>query len=399
MRQSTVRSQLFLAVETARKSEVFHNYLEVRERVFEMLEQEQNEYGKPSLYWKEELARIEYMFDASPLIVSELREHCYHLTAVRPYDYRQHHSRWGMAFGRKLRLLRQQDEFGLLVPESPLLGGFGYEIDGGLFNLDTLKYYECLIALSKAGLLTSFRLGCGTRKIISEIGAGWGGFAYQFKTLCRNVTYIIIDFPQVLLFSAVYLKTLFPSAAVLFWGDKSEETLLRDCEAYDFVFLPNYFMDKAKLERLDLALNMISFQEMTSAQVDHYVRRIAELGSPYFYSFNAERSPHNDQLTTVSSIMGKYYWLTELKVLDIPYTAMPKSGFRATARKFETVVRRLLRGAKRKSYTIIAICLELENRRHKDGCYQLLWWVYVRAETGPISDPSGHRRSPRTARS
>jgi hypothetical protein len=83
----------------------------------------------------------------------------------------------------KLALLRQKESKGLLVPELPLLGGFGFTIDGDLYNLDTLKFYECLIALQKAGLLGDLTAEQNDRKIVVEIGGGWGGFAYQLKTL------------------------------------------------------------------------------------------------------------------------------------------------------------------------------------------------------------------------
>jgi hypothetical protein len=65
----------------------------------------------------------------------------------------------------------------------PYLGGFGFTIDGDLYNLDTLKFYECLIALQKAGLLGDLTAEQNDRKIVVEIGGGWGGFAYQLKTL------------------------------------------------------------------------------------------------------------------------------------------------------------------------------------------------------------------------
>ena len=49
-----------------------------------------------------------------------------------------------------------------------------------------------------------------------EIGAGWGGFAYQFKTLFPKTTYVVVDFPELFLFSASYLVTVFPEAKVRF---------------------------------------------------------------------------------------------------------------------------------------------------------------------------------------
>jgi hypothetical protein len=42
----------------------------------------------PSDYWSEELDNIDYMIEASPLIIRKLRHHAFHISNVRPYDYR-----------------------------------------------------------------------------------------------------------------------------------------------------------------------------------------------------------------------------------------------------------------------------------------------------------------------
>jgi len=325
-------------------SSQYRHYLEVRERVLGMIEEmQQLEAHSPSEYWKEELAGLDYMLDASPLIIRKLREHCYHLTGLRAYDYREHHEHKRHALANKLALLRQQESKGLLVPESPLLGGFGFTIDGDLYNLDTLKFYECLIALQKAGLLGDLAAENNDRKIVVEIGGGWGGFAYQLKTLFPEITYVIIDLPQAFLFSAVYLKTLFPAAKAFIHGDQPATSWLDDPKANDFIFLPHYLIENLKLDDIFLVINMVSFQEMTSAQVDNYVSRAAQLGCPNIYSLNRDRSRHNPQLTAVSSIISKYYHHSEIKVLDLAYVDLLKkaplpsssiNGFRAQPRSY-----------------------------------------------------------------
>jgi putative sugar O-methyltransferase len=322
----------------------YRHYLDVRERVLEMMdEMQQLEAHVPSEYWKAELAELDYMLDASPLIIRKLREHCYHLTGLRAYDYREHHEHKRHSFANKLALLRQQENKGLLVPESPLLGGFGHTIDGNLYNLDTLKFYECLIALQKSGLLGDLAAEQNGRKIVVEIGGGWGGFAYQLKTLFPEITYVIIDLPQAFLFSVVYLKTLFPAAKTFIHGDQSATSWIDDPKTNDFIFLPHYLIENLKLDDIFLVINMVSFQEMTSAQVDNYVRRAAQLGCPNIYSLNRDRSRHNSQLTAVSDIISKYYHHSEIKVLDLAYVDLPKkaplpsssiNGFRAQLRLY-----------------------------------------------------------------
>jgi putative sugar O-methyltransferase len=314
--------QILQKVETLRQSRAYQNYLQAREHVLAMMELLANQ---ASNYWDEELEGFDYLFDASPLIVHKLREHSYHITGLRSYEYRQHHSHQQPRFAKKLAALREQDQRGVFIPESPEMGGFGHQIDGQIVNIDTLKFYEVLIALDKAGLLQHYLGAQPDRRVILEIGAGWGGFAYQFKKLCPQVTYIIVDLPPTILFSATYLTAVFPDARVAY-GDELNLNEPRDFSEYDFVFLPHYAFDQLSVPDLHLAINMVSFQEMTTEQVQGYVLHLYEMGCSYLYSLNRDRSRHNNQLTTVSSIMGRYYTLQPVEVLDIPYTMLePKS--------------------------------------------------------------------------
>ena len=129
----------------------------------------------PSVYWAEELENIDYMLDASPLIVRKLRHHAFHITNLRPYDYRTKGDARPQYFRERLEALRALGGDALLVPEPPALGGFGYDIDGALYNVDTLKFYEVLVGMQRGGVLDALRRV--ERPIVCEIGAGWGGFA------------------------------------------------------------------------------------------------------------------------------------------------------------------------------------------------------------------------------
>jgi hypothetical protein len=237
------------------------------------------------------------------------------------YDYRSHKDEAQRLFEEKLQALIAQDGLDLLVPEARILGGFGFEIEGALFNIDTLKFYEALLALQKGALLSEFRT-TAERRVVWEIGAGWGGFAYQFKSLCPQVTYIITDFPELFLFSAVYLMTAFPHARVAFYGEGPAQGLPEDWQEADFVFIPNTCLDAVAPGRLDLTINMVSFQEMTTQQVEMYVQQAFNLGCPYLYSLNRDRSPYNTQLTSVRSIIDKHYWPREVTLLPVSYTKM-----------------------------------------------------------------------------
>ena len=51
-----------------------------------------------------------------------------------------------------------------------------------------------------------------------------------------------------------------------------------------------------------------------------------DLGCPMLYSLNRERSGYNTELSSVSEIIGKYYWLHEVKVMPVGYQKMLDDG-------------------------------------------------------------------------
>lgn len=295
----------------------FRNYEGVRDRVLAMHDR-LDERSRPSTYWVDELSTLEYLLDASPLIVDQLRHHSYPITGIRAYDYRP--GKDAARFATKLDALVELaggDE--LFVPEARDLGGFGHEVGGRLCNIDTLKYFEVLIGMDRAGVLGSLRTSA-ERPTVLEIGAGWGGFAYQLKRLFPRIRYVIVDLPQLFVFSGTYLQTLFPDAKVWFWEEPGDEKSVP--EDADFAFLPHYAIERLALGRLDITVNMVSFQEMTEAQVEAYSDKARSLSTAAIYSLNRERSHYNDELTSVSRVLEKCFWIKQIPVLPVNYTKL-----------------------------------------------------------------------------
>lgn len=307
----TRRHLLNERVEAARATTAWAAYERVREWVLTTAGAGE----EVSAYWAEELETLDFMLDASPLVISRLRHHSYPITGLRPYEYRTGKDR-AQGFKRKLEALAALGGRELRVPESPALGGFGYELEGGLWNIDTLKFHEVLVALELASALWPFHRG-DKRRVVWEIGAGWGGFAYQFKSLFPDTTYLIVDLPEVFLFSGTYLQAAFPEANVHLHGDGDV-----DWDKADFVLIPHTALDEVAPPRLDLTLNMVSFQEMTQAQVEGYIRRAHALGSPFLYSLNRDRSRYNQQLESVTEAISRWYWTYEVPVLPVSYLKM-----------------------------------------------------------------------------
>ena len=315
------KTRLQSRAEAFRTSTGYANYLRVREYIYLMMDDwtRLDPEGGPSAYWQEEIEGFLYLFDASPLVIEKLREQCYHITGIKSYEYRNHHAHRRKHMIPKFNMLREIDPVGLFCPEPPDLGGFGFEIGPGKANIDTLKFYEVLIGMEKGGVLPAFRGPDAPRRLAVEIGSGWGGFAYQFKKTCPNTTYVLVDLPPTMLFSGVYLTTLFPDAKALFYGEPGFKEKIRNIRDYDFVFLPHYYFPQLGGQGLDLAINMISFQEMTTMQVRTYVRLLKKFGCPTIYSLNRDRSKNNHELTTVSEITQLYYEIEVIKLLDLQY--------------------------------------------------------------------------------
>ena len=128
---------------------------------------------------EEELSAFEYMLDASPLVIEKRRQQW--ITGLR-VDYRSQKTRARAKLPRSWRCVTQT---------APAAGGMArawrirFEVDGRLFNIDTLKFFEVLIALDKGAVLQEFR-GNTARRLVWEIGAGWGGFRITSSRCVRT---------------------------------------------------------------------------------------------------------------------------------------------------------------------------------------------------------------------
>lgn len=343
-------SELDRRLETLKHTNAYQAYIQVREQVLRLkARQYPTTTAQPSAYWKEELANFEYMLDASPLIIEKLRHHCFHITGIRAYEYRSNRTAAERNLAARLDNLVELEGSDLLVAEPSELGGFGFNIGGQLHNIDTLKFFEALIALKRAGALDIFRQD-GPRRTVCEIGSGWGGFAYQFKSNFPNTTYALVDFPELFLFAAVYLRALFPEAKTMILEDPSEPIP----DDLDFLFIPNTLYESWRPEQLDLTTNLVSFQEMTTMQVQSYVDWAAMLKCSVIYSLNRDRSGYNEELTNVRDVMASRYSVRMIPMLEQDYTNVaPKPKGRAQlTRKLRPIAKRLLgkKSAPNRSY-------------------------------------------------
>ncbi len=143
-------------------------------------------------------------------------------------------------------------------------GEIGHEIRGVIVNHDTVAYQERINLLLEGGIIEWLdRLAAEKGEVkILEIGGGYGALATWFRSAFPSCSYTIIDLPECLLFSGLYLSLSRPDVRTGWGVDARVPFGLR--------FIPNYQADAVE-ESFDLVINTLSMSEMSIPQVRHYV--------------------------------------------------------------------------------------------------------------------------------
>lgn len=229
------------------------------------------------------VAALAPLWEASPEDIGGLRRWSEPITGVRAADYDNPSRDLALRLKYGVASLRRHGGADLFVQESPLLGGFGVEWHRQRYNEDTVRFFKALVGLQDGSVLGDCR-GGGGRRLVWEIGGGWGGFAFQFKTVCPNVTYLMTGIPELLLVSAVYLMTAFPAARCRFYDPASGAGLWNDWEQIDFIFAPDDAVADLHAPAIHVTLDLMSLRNMSGARVALHVQRAFDLGSRYFFS-------------------------------------------------------------------------------------------------------------------
>lgn len=167
----------------------------------------------------------------------------------------------------------------LLIRVPKKMGEIGWDVGGYLVNHDVSVYQERLNLLYDAGLIDELRYRIKLKGSVNilEIGGGYGGLAYFIKQVLPQVNYFICDLPESLLFSSLYLGLNCPDVQhTLYNGSNSEELTKNN---WGFKYIPNYMFDEFAEQNLDfdIAINTLSFSEMSEKQVRHYADRLKKL--------------------------------------------------------------------------------------------------------------------------
>lgn len=156
----------------------------------------------------------------------------------------------------------------------------GFDLDGR-YASSMFLYHLCMFARLEKII--------GLAGTVLEIGGGYGGFARLVKLQRPLATYVIVDLPQSLFFSSLFLKSSFPQAKILYARSSSEIVAwTQSKERYDFVFVPAALAKSLAGQMIDVVVSSRSLGEMTRESVDFYMDLIQKSANVR-YLYTVER--------------------------------------------------------------------------------------------------------------
>lgn len=192
-----------------------------------------------------------------------------------------------------------------IVKTPRMFGEIGIEINGLLVNPDVVLCQSRINGMLSAGVLDKLNLDIARRgrARVLEIGAGYGPLGQALKTIYGDqLEYIVVDLPSILYYPSIYLSTLVNGEGchVLLPGDKVPEQ-------FNFLFVANYLLDEFgdALGPIDLALNAMSFPEMSPQQVRYYgelLKRLLRVDGVVFDENAALKPHHTDSKAILAEI-------------------------------------------------------------------------------------------------
>ena len=158
-------------------------------------------------------------------------------------------------------------------------GEIGWLWDGKIINTDTESYLERLCLMEENGVLDWLNRRHNDKGIINivEIGGGYGGLAYFLSLIFgKNVQYSIMDIPESLAFSAIYLSILLPQAVHQIY---SKANPVGGQLKPGFTYVSNALCSAWTREApsADLVINTLSLSEMSDRQIEGYCNHIASI--------------------------------------------------------------------------------------------------------------------------
>jgi putative sugar O-methyltransferase len=126
------------------------------------------------------------------------------------------------------------------------------------------------------------------RRVVAEIGGGYGGLAAFLLAQVGRLTYVNFDLPETLVLCAYYLLATQPRRRiVLLDGGPFEPSLLG---AADAILAPHFTIERFPAKSVSLFFNSFSLSEMPPPVNAAYLDQIARLTTHWFFHDNMDRA-------------------------------------------------------------------------------------------------------------
>jgi putative sugar O-methyltransferase len=154
----------------------------------------------------------------------------------------------------------------------PPIYRWGKLLTADLYN-SMIEYYSIMNEIPKNEL----------HEVI-EIGAGYGRNASVFLQLHENLRYIICDIPPALYVSQSYLTQRFPDKKIFYFRPfQSYQYIRKEWEGSHICFILPHQLPLLPDKKTDLVINISSFHEMRTDQINYYFKQIDRLTNGHFY--------------------------------------------------------------------------------------------------------------------
>jgi putative sugar O-methyltransferase len=169
---------------------------------------------------------------------------------------------------------------------SPMIGNpYGYFI-GDKFIKSGADYQH-----HYASRINDILFKINDRKIISEIGGGFGGMAYYLIRDSINTTYIDFDLPENLALTSYYLLKAFPEKKILLYDEA--EFNAKNIADFDVILMPNFMLNKLPKSTCHMIFNSYSLAEMSAETISHYVAKSTDFIKTGGWLFHVNHTKHS----------------------------------------------------------------------------------------------------------
>lgn len=198
-------------------------------------------------------------------------------------------------------------------PEPQLPRPIGIEYRGRVINHNLARFQRTVSNLYFSGVIDHLFGGGGERRIVFEVGGGYGGLAHAMGNLAPGrIVCAVMDFPEMMLFQYPFLELKNPGRSIYLYDPETfdAERLASEIGGYDYVLLPNYILGRLDaFPPIDVFVNMQSFQEMSRAQIGEYLDFAARKTVACVYSDNLDRHPYNPETFSLSELLQERFQL------------------------------------------------------------------------------------------